>query len=295
MLSILIPVYKQRVTPFVTDLYRASVKANIEFEIIVMDDGFEQEFRLNNEDILVNERIKIFYLDKNIGRSAIRNKLFEKASFPNLLYLDADGELESDDFVIHYKQFLDTQEIVSGGRIYQPEIPKDPNIILHWKYGLNKESKSALVRNKSTYLSFHSNNFLVPKSIMQAFPFDETIKTYGYEDLLWAKTLFKEGIQIRHIDNPVKHLGLDDSDNYLEKIEDSMANLVMLSNTPQALHLPLESAYNNLQKLGLSNVFVKIFDYLKLKMISNLKSNSPSLGLLQWYKLGRYAELKLKK
>jgi hypothetical protein len=47
--------------------------------------------------------------------------------------------------------------------------------------------------------------------------FSEDLKTYGHEDTLLGYDLFRNGIEIFHIDNPVEHTGLEDSSVLLRK------------------------------------------------------------------------------
>ncbi|RZJ53598.1 MAG: glycosyltransferase family 2 protein [Flavobacterium sp.] len=89
MLSILIPVYNYAVSSLVEIVYKQALECNIPFEIICLDDA-SQFFLSENQKINQLKNTTYFILDKNIGRSAIRNLLARKAVYENLLFLDAD-------------------------------------------------------------------------------------------------------------------------------------------------------------------------------------------------------------
>jgi len=74
MLSILIPAYNYNITRLATELHRQAMDSGVEFELIVMEDGSER-FVADNKKISELEFCRHIILEKNIGRSAIRNKL----------------------------------------------------------------------------------------------------------------------------------------------------------------------------------------------------------------------------
>ncbi|MEP7196801.1 MAG: glycosyltransferase family 2 protein [Saprospiraceae bacterium] len=292
MLSILIPVYKQEISPFVRDLESAAIKLNIEFEIIIMDDGSGADYSICDSNLLSHSNIELIKLPENVGRAEIRNKLSEVAEYSNLLYLDADGQLINNDFIVNYLPYLNQSKVFSGGRKYSDHEPENKAKFLHWKYGTKYESKPAQIRNESAYHSFHSNNFLVPKRILLEFPFDKHLITYGYEDSLWANELKKDEIAIQHIENPIIHLGVEEAEIFLLKINSSIDNLVKLSTTDSKLNLPLEKLYSFIYTVRCHQLFAYIFSKIKRRIVQNLLGNTPKIWLLQIYKLGLYSEKK---
>ena len=60
--------------------------------------------------------------------------------------------------------------------------------------------------------------------LFQQVRFDETLH-FGYEDAHFGLRLQQQGISIRHIDNPVYHLNMDSSTDYLGKIRRSIQNV----------------------------------------------------------------------
>jgi len=101
MISILIPVYNFDCIVLVKDLYSQSMQLNIPFEILVLDDT-SALFKMENRAI--NELEHCQYIESNIhfGRAKIRNELGKKAQFENLLFIDSDALVDSNDFIQSY-------------------------------------------------------------------------------------------------------------------------------------------------------------------------------------------------
>ena len=110
MLSILIPTYNYDVTALVKNLQQQCLKINgLVFEVLVYDDG-SSLFREENRYINSLEYCSFTLLDKNIGRSAIRNMLARNASYENLLFLDADVQLIKNEFISDYLKVINEKE-----------------------------------------------------------------------------------------------------------------------------------------------------------------------------------------
>ncbi len=243
MLSICIPRYNYDPSRLIAQL-RAQIHG--EAEIIVIDDA-------STETLPVPACDQFIQLEKNIGRAAIRNRFLQYATYDWLIFLDNDVELIDKDFVNRYLDLLPgrTAEgraersvqhptfsptpsesfspesfrlVIYGGRTYSPT-PPDLQHMLRWKYGKHIESKPANQRSKDPYISFQTNNFLVHRSVLTEFPFDESLKDYGYEDLLFAEQLRKQNIPIIHIDNPVLNIHLESNERFLELTKMAMRNL----------------------------------------------------------------------
>ena len=92
MLSILIPTYNYNVLPLVQELHKQASKAEIAFEIIVLDDASKNILPSSTETsanfIFIKNEI-------NLGRTRTRAILAEKAKYNTLLFLDADVILET--------------------------------------------------------------------------------------------------------------------------------------------------------------------------------------------------------
>lgn len=290
MISILIPIYNYEVIALARDLLVSCHKANVSFEIIFADDGSADQYLRLNDALNHIEGIQYIVLPKNIGRSAIRNLLARTSKFDFLLFLDCDGKILNEDFILNYLPYLLKDSVVSGGRIY-PKL-KVADCELHWTYGTYKESKSAMDRNKVPYVNFHSNNFLVSRNIILQFPFDESIVTYGFEDTLWAKQLSLHNIKMLHIDNPILHQGLEENSVFLSKTKWAIENLVELNVKGIVLDTGIEKIYGILKKWGCHHFVGSILKNMQIKISKQLCSKHPRLFLFQLYKLGLYMNSK---
>ncbi|HEX7870529.1 MAG TPA: glycosyltransferase, partial [Chryseobacterium sp.] len=204
MLSILIPTYNYNVFPLVETLYMQCLESNIIFEIICLDDA-SHDFLIQNHEINRLKNTSYIVLEQNIGRSAIRNLLGQKANFENLLFLDADTIPVHDNFITNYLSLINNEEkIIYGGILYATQKPPKEQI-LRWVYGKNREALSYEKRRRNPYLSFLTLNFLIQKSVFEKVTFNESIPNLRHEDTLFSYNLMQKDIKVDHIDNPVYH------------------------------------------------------------------------------------------
>ncbi|AOC93553.1 Glycosyl transferase family 2 [Flavobacterium anhuiense] len=293
MLSILIPVYNYDVLPLVSELVKQCNSCGIIFEIICLDDA-SQRFILENQKINLFENASYSVLEKNIGRSAIRNLLAEKAVYENLLFLDADTIPVHDNFISNYISEIENKAVF-GGLLYENKKPL-PEQILRWIYGKKREALSLSERNKNPSNTALVSNLLIKKEILNHFPFDENLTKYGYEDLLFFAILKSNQIEIKHIENPVFHLNLESSSLFLSKTKTALENLVLLDylNKISKKESKIIRSFDRLKKLKLTSLFNFVFKKSEQKIERNLLSDKPSLFLFDIYKLGYYCFLKTK-
>jgi hypothetical protein len=293
MLSILIPVYNYNVSPLVEALHKQCLESKIEFEILCQDDGSNQNLIKNNE---INQLKNTSYtiLEHNIGRSAIRNLLAQKARFENLLFLDADTLPIHSDFISNYILHINNiEKVIYGGIQYQKEKPIKSEI-LRWIYGKSREALSVEKRQENPYLSLLTLNFLISKSIFKKVHFNEEIPNLRHEDTLFSYELKQNNIQVIHIENPVYHLGIESSETFLKKSEESVIGLKYLVDKKliNVEYVKLSHYYKILDKYKLSGFFGKLFLYFKSSSRKNLLSDNPSLFVFDLYRLGYYFTLK---
>ena len=89
-LSVCIPVYNQDVTGLVYSLLeqiKSSALGQL-VNIIIIDDHSEESFYSLNR--VLSKEVTYKYLDKNIGRSKIRNKFLKYSESDYLLFIDCD-------------------------------------------------------------------------------------------------------------------------------------------------------------------------------------------------------------
>lgn len=290
MLSILIPIYNHKVTKLVTSLHTQCNKAKIEFEIILFDDFSKVLYREDNRKLSGLFKVSYLELSENYGRSKIRNMLAKNARYDKLLFLDSDSKPVSKRFVKNYLEHITGHQVIYGGRVYPKKVPKTKTKILHWKYGTKRESPPAKKRNKNPYLSFQSNNFLINKDLFLEIKFDESLSQYGYEDLVLATSIQNLKIPIQHIDNPIKHAGIEKANTFLDKQKKAIDNLIVLRSKNKIMYTRLLRAYDSLQRKGLLNMFKKMYTQLSGRAEASIHSENPNLYLLDLWKLNYLIE-----
>jgi glycosyltransferase involved in cell wall biosynthesis len=249
-----------------------------------MEDG-SNLFVEENSDISKLVNCKHIILSKNIGRSAIRNKLADEAKYEHLLFIDCDAEVNTEHYIERYMAFCHEECVVIGGTAYDPH-ETNPAYSLRLKYGREREARSAQERGKNNLATF---NFLISKSIFNRVRFDESIRGYGHEDMLFGHQLRKLGYEFIQIENPLIHKGLDENDIFIKKTEESTRNLFLLQQSGRYTYLAEESkllnSYFFIKKIGLTRLLAFKFDITKHMFRRQLCSKSPSLLVYDVYKL----------
>lgn len=295
MLSILIPTYNYSILSLVKSVHQQAIKAKIPFEIIVLDDcSTDKDITIDNERIKKLNFCNLEKNEKNLGRTASRNLLAAMSSFELLLFLDADVLPKYDDFISRFKlnKFQDSK-IIFGGVCYKPDKP-NKDLILRWKYGHKKETKSVREREKNPY-SIVSSSLLIDKEV---FFKNNTSKsnTYGL-DILFSANLLKHKIKVKHIDNPVFHLGLERSNVFLNKSLQAVKSTYILEQNNQIEKdiRPLQKSYQKLKKWKLVTLVNLVLNQFYKIIESNLLSNYPSMFLFDLYRLNYFIKLKKNK
>ena len=119
ILSILIPVYNYRCTALVAALQQQADKCNIEYEIIVADDGSDNVSCINENRKINAIPHSVFHeIGENHGRSWIRNWLVKHSHGQFLLFIDSDAEVCSDGFVRLYLEETGKNAVICGGILF---------------------------------------------------------------------------------------------------------------------------------------------------------------------------------
>lgn len=289
MLSVLIPVYRVDVTQLVSDLHRQCTALKIPFEIRLLDDYSDQAFRGINQQISKHFS-DVYYSENpaNLGRSITRNILIQEAKFEWLYFLDCDSDVsQNPELILNFWKQKDEHSLFSGGRIYQKNPPRNPAFYLHWLWGSKRELLDPKLRMRDPVNHFLSNNFIIHRSITNKVQFNPQIKGYGYEDTLFAAELISAGFQIKHIENPLIHAGLDSTLQFINKIEESLINIQRIEelcaekNIQNPLKSKLISTWESFRKFIPTWLVKPFIPILKI----NLKSKNPSLVIFDLYRL----------
>lgn len=296
MLSINIPVYNVEVTELVWQLKQQAEKISSDIEIIVYDDGSSENFKLENRKLADIPQVFYHEMEKNLGRTAIRNLMGLESQKPYLLFIDADSKLISEDYLKKYIELAKPGAVLCGGTSYSKQEPESEKL-LRWVYGHRREAISAEERNRKKGFIITSNNFLIDRKTFQKIHFRENIGPYGHEDTLLGFDLFQAGIQPLHINNPVEHTGLEDSVTFLKKTKAALENLLFISEkiVPEPVEfqnrMPFLNRYRKITKIFPPFVFKWFFNFFRQAIEKNLTGKNPSLFLFNLYKLGYFASL----
>lgn len=294
MLSILIPTYNYNVYPLAHALWEQCTEAGISFELIVLDDGSHSPINSENEKINNLKNSRFISLKKNTGRSAARNNLAKMAKYDWLLFLDADTMPIGNTLIEKYLPYMDSiEKVVYGGIKYQEEKPES-NEVLRWIYGNDREALPLEIRLKNPHKRLLTLNFLIHKNVFSSVTFNETIPNLRHEDSLFSYELMLAKIPVLHIKNEVYHYGLESSEVFLRKSEESLEGLEYLlnNNLIGEDYVSIGKTYKKLCKNGLHKLFALFYKSTKGIMRSNLLGSKPSLLVFDLYRLGYICSLK---
>lgn len=288
MLSVLIPTYDYDISTLVEEIHSQLQKTEAIFEILCLDDH-----STNLETIQQNERINSFsnasyqVLPENIGRSRIRNLLAQRATYDWLLFLDADVIPVEKSFITKYIDAIsDEKEVIYGGILYQEQKPKQENV-LRWVYGKEREALDVKQREEATYLRFLTLSFLIKKSVFQKVKFNEDIPNARHEDTLFANDLKHAEVHMTHIHNPVYHLGLDTSADFIRKSMESVEVLIIFLKNNLIEHddILITKVFTRVKKFGLQHLLSSMYSWFGKRFEKNLLSNNPSMFIFDLYRL----------
>ena len=289
-LSVLIPVYNYRCYALVADLHEQLERCGVGYEILVADDGSRDRVCIIS-NLRINELSHCQYIlrERNVGRAGNLNWLIANSSGEWKLVVDCDARVTRRDFVDRYLEFTSSgYDVLDGDLVNPPELPSE-RVTLRYRYEKCAEKwRSAEERNRDPYSRFCTFNVMFRASVLDAVPFDERCREYGYEDTLMGIELGRRGFRLLHIDNPLMHLGFEPNDVYLGKVETSLRTLHGIRDS---LHgqTRMTRLYDRLQGRHLLWLVRLAFRLSGPLLRRNLLGRCPDMTLLAFYKLGYYA------
>ena len=291
MLSVLIPTYNYSILELLNALQEQITRLDKTVYVIICDDA-STDLEIANQNKLKASQLGFTYLENtaNLGRTATRDILANKATTQWLLFLDADVLPKNNLFIANYLAAIDNQYTVIFGGISYGDRPKKEEL-LRWVYGNKRETKTVAARNKTPYFII-SQNLCVTKA---TFLSCNTQKQNGYGlDNLFSNNLKQSQARILHIDNPVVHLGLESSEVFIAKSMEGITTTVRLEE--QGLMepnlRPIQRVYLKLKRFGLLGVFSAFISLFNGLMQRNIRSANPNLLFLDLLRLQHLIQLK---
>lgn len=285
-LSVCIPCHNYSAEPL---LYALRLEMP-EIPILLVDDGSNAEYQTQNQQVSIRYSIDYKSFDTPLGRSEVRNFLARKAKTDHILFLDVDSLPVSPGFLKTYSQWLGKADVVCGGTRYS-ESPPIKELILRWKYGHESEEVEAEKRQKSPFERLTFNNIMIKRDLFLAHPLETLKHGYGHEDTLWGLAISGKA-NIRHIENPVYHTGLESNEIFLRKTKMAVENLAWLIKE-KGLNdrSSLSRLYHKLRRSGLLFLIIPVLGFLKKALENQLTSGiNPRLPFLKMLKLYWFAK-----
>lgn len=285
-ISVCIPIYNFDVRELVDDLKKEIKNQSIDAEIVLIDDASEENFRqINNE--LQNKVEQFVLLEKNIGRSRIRNLFLNYTKGDFLLFLDCDVKIDDKNFLANYLKEIDQNR---GVEVLYGNFKIDPahSETLRNRYSVEKEIFS--VERSSDFALLKTVNFIIKRNVLEKFPFNEVLLNYGYEDFVFAKTLEFSKVKFSAIQNPVIHFDDASNEDFLNKTKTAIDSLcLLLQNSDNEKFIKDIKVYRvakKIKNIKMKSTFLFLYSLLEKKIVMNLLSKNPNLKYFDLYKLG---------
>lgn len=287
MLSILIPTYEYDCSELVTALHQQceSLAQNeqFEYEIIVVDDGSNGDvvWHTVQNTIEALSHSTFIRLEDNIGRSRVRNFLAQKAQGDRLLFIDSHMSIISSEYV---QRYLTTDAVIcQGGYVVEEDVKWNNN--LRYRYELRAQQLNRKHNDDTeTNHDFHTSNFMITSQLFLSHPLDESIRHYGYEDVLYGKQLAECGIKVTNIDNPVGFAHFESNAAFVQKTEEAIATLYEIRKKMDG-YSRLLTHERKLKRWHIAPLLRSIFSLTRQKMRDNLCGPNPNLRVFDFYKL----------
>ncbi len=292
MLSICIPVYDYNITSLINELRKQLESLNVSYEILVHNDASSIEI-IDNDTIDSKIKLTITRSASKLGRHHSRVQLAKDATYNWILFLDADVAIPSPTFIQDYISVMKAgHPIVYGGVCYHKERPHN-DMALRWYYGRAREKRSVARREMDAYQSIISMGFAIEKQLFLKIAGTITTTVYG-QDILFSAFINKNKYPIKHIDNPVVHLGLEKNQAYLTKslqAVDATAAFTKERLIPADFR-PVQRAYLKLKRFKVVHVFVVLLSFLEPRLTKSLLKKPNNLMYLDLLKLYAYCKAK---
>lgn len=286
-ISVLIPTYNDVCITLVKALQQQAEALDTSYEIIVADDGSTNAEAIEKNRLINHiEHCRLIERSENCGRAAIRNFLASQAHYSWLLFIDSDMVVCRDDFL---QQYIHSEgyDVVDGG-VSIGKIQKGNLRSIYEK--ASERHFTAEKRSQSSYRDFHTANFMIRRDLMLHYPFDERFRNYGYEDVLFGKTLEQQGIPILHLDNPLSFEVFESNADFVNKTEEGLRTLYHFRDELKGYSRMLALAQHLTPVIPLIRLWHRIFGGIERH---HLTGKHPTLFIFNLYRIGYFISINI--
>lgn len=189
ILSVIIPAYneEQTILPIIKRVESVILPQNVEKEIIVVDDGSTDGTTAKLKGLPASPHLKIFFHEKNQGKTAAVKLGIEKATGNFILIQDADLEYDPE----HYPALLDPllrgkASVVYGSRF----LGKIENMAFVNRFANKISNLTINALYGASITDFHTGYKLFKQEILKALPI--TSKNFTFDTEITARVLKKK-------------------------------------------------------------------------------------------------------
>ncbi|HST92085.1 MAG TPA: glycosyltransferase family A protein [Brevundimonas sp.] len=201
-------------------------------EIVLLDDGTGDAAltgRLTAQVLAMAIPVRLISLTTNEGRAIGRNRLASAARGGSLLFLDSDMRPDHPAFLRRWTELVTTENpAVAFGGFSLLQAPDEARFAVHRAMAAKSECVPAPERAKQPEKYVYTSNLLVRRDVFEAEAFDSGFTGWGWEDVEWAARVARR-FEIRHVDNPATHMGLDTVAALAGKYEQSAPNFARIT------------------------------------------------------------------
>jgi glycosyltransferase involved in cell wall biosynthesis len=194
--SVIIPTYNNR-NVLEKCLDHLSLQKDIDFEVIVIDDGsqdstqaFLQDIKSNNLPFVLN-----ILKQENQGSGIARNAGLKKATGDIIIFLDADmlvSQFWLLEHITFHKKFVNLGDMGVGFITWAPCFAQDRFRKWLENIGLMPCFKGLSNYDQTDFWHFYTGNISVKSQFIQSHHFDNGFYSYGWEDTMLGYKLIKE-------------------------------------------------------------------------------------------------------
>ncbi|WP_236972534.1 glycosyltransferase [Membranihabitans marinus] len=270
--------------PFKTiDFFLKANYPSHNYEVIIWDDGSSKDIRDSiTKYIAPHPNFKLKWQNENIGRAKMRQKILSSHSEQWAVFLDSDMVPMSGFFQILDDHLNNINAVYSGGFQYPQKI-NHPELLLHWIYGTQRETKSQH--------GFKTGLFAVHQSTIKKLSFDTSFTQYGHEDTVLGHQLKLQEIKIELLPHLATHTGLHSRTVFIQHQLQAVENLVNITDKYPSLQTSLIKWGNFCSKSRLLTNLLTM-SFTKNISLRILHSKTPRLWALDVLKLSHYIENK---